>query len=98
MEDYRSKDQKQQRFDKITGGSGGSDRNRTNDLSSFVFGKVQPQALQLEEAVLGALMLDKDGYQLLWIFYVLKVSTQKRIRQSIKQLRNFSEGQNRLTY
>ena len=61
MEDYRSKDQKQQRFDKITGGFGGNDRNRTNDLSSFVFGKVQPQALQLEEAVLGALMLDKDG-------------------------------------
>ena len=61
MEDYRSKDQKQQRFDKITGGFGGNDRNKTNDLSSFVFGKVQPQALQLEEAVLGALMLDKDG-------------------------------------
>ena len=38
-----------------------NDRNRTNDLSSFVFGKVQPQALQLEEAVLGALMLDKDA-------------------------------------
>ena len=61
MEDYRSKDQKQQRFDKITGGSSGGDRNRTSDLSSFVFGKVQPQALQLEEAVLGALMLDKDA-------------------------------------
>ncbi len=61
MEEYRSKDQKQQRFDKITGGSTGGDRNRTSDLSSFVFGKVQPQALQLEEAVLGALMLDKDA-------------------------------------
>lgn len=31
------------------------------DLSSYVFGKVQPQALPLEEAVLGALMLDKDS-------------------------------------
>jgi replicative DNA helicase len=61
MEDYRSKDQKQQRFDKLTGGSGSFERNRTSDLSSFVFGKVQPQALPLEEAVLGALMLDKDG-------------------------------------
>ncbi len=40
---------------------GNTDRNRTNDLSSFVFGKVQPQALSLEEAVLGALMLDKDA-------------------------------------
>jgi replicative DNA helicase len=36
-------------------------RNNTNDLSSLVFGKVQPQALPLEEAVLGALMLDKDA-------------------------------------
>lgn len=34
---------------------------RNNDLSSYMFGKVQPQALPLEEAVLGALMLDKDA-------------------------------------
>ncbi len=32
-----------------------------NDLSSYSYGKVQPQALSLEEAVLGALMLDKDA-------------------------------------
>lgn len=32
-----------------------------NDLSSLMFGKIQPQALALEEAVLGALMLDKDA-------------------------------------
>ncbi|MEM6967531.1 MAG: replicative DNA helicase [Bacteroidota bacterium] len=31
------------------------------DLGAFVFGKVQPQALALEEAVLGAIMLDKDA-------------------------------------
>jgi replicative DNA helicase len=37
-------------------------KNKKNgDLSSYVFGKVQPQALPLEEAVLGALMLDKDA-------------------------------------
>lgn len=30
------------------------------ELSDYVFGKVQPQALPLEEAVLGALMLDRD--------------------------------------
>ncbi len=35
--------------------------NTTNELSSYVFGKVQPQALPLEEAVLGAIMLDKDA-------------------------------------
>jgi replicative DNA helicase len=31
------------------------------DLGAFVFGKVQPQAMALEEAVLGAVMLDKDA-------------------------------------
>ncbi len=36
-----------------TGGSDG--------LSTYVFGKVQPQALPLEEAVLGALMLDREA-------------------------------------
>ena len=30
-------------------------------LSEYVFGKIQPQAPALEEAVLGALMLDKEG-------------------------------------
>lgn len=33
----------------------------TPDLSNYLFGRVQPQALPLEEAVLGALMLDKDA-------------------------------------
>ena len=32
-----------------------------NDLNSLVYGRVQPQATQLEEAILGAIMLDKDG-------------------------------------
>lgn len=36
-------------------------QKRSEDLSNFVFGKVQPQAIPLEEAVLGALMLDKDA-------------------------------------
>jgi replicative DNA helicase len=45
---------------------GGSDRRRRNTsnqegLSNFVFGKVQPQAVPLEEAVLGALMLDREA-------------------------------------
>ena len=34
---------------------------QNGDLSSYVFGKVQPQALELEEAVLGALMLDREA-------------------------------------
>ena len=36
-------------------------QKRNEDLSNFVFGKVQPQAVPLEEAVLGALMLDKEA-------------------------------------
>lgn len=36
-------------------------RKGNSDLSTHAFGKVQPQALPLEEAVLGALMLDKDA-------------------------------------
>ncbi|MBK6622954.1 MAG: replicative DNA helicase [Saprospirales bacterium] len=36
-------------------------RRESGDLSNLVFGKVQPQALPLEEAVLGALMLDKNA-------------------------------------
>lgn len=31
------------------------------DLSEYVFGKVQPQAVELEQAVLGAIMLDKSA-------------------------------------
>ena len=36
-------------------------RRDTGDLSNLVFGKVQPQAIPLEEAVLGAVMLDKNA-------------------------------------
>ncbi len=36
--------------------------NQGNDnLSNYVFGKIQPQAIPLEEAVLGALMLDREA-------------------------------------
>ena len=38
-----------------------SGRSSKGELSEYVFGKVQPQATALEEAVLGALMLDKDA-------------------------------------
>ena len=33
-------------------------------LSNYVFGKIQPQAVPLEEAVLGALMLDREALPL----------------------------------
>ena len=34
---------------------------KSNDLDAMSYGKVLPQAIPLEEAVLGAIMLDKDG-------------------------------------
>ncbi len=37
-------------------------KQRNSELSEFVFGKVQPQAIPLEETVLGALMLDRDAF------------------------------------
>jgi replicative DNA helicase len=36
-------------------------RGDNEGLSNYVFGKIQPQAVPLEEAVLGALMLDRDA-------------------------------------
>lgn len=36
-------------------------RKKTADLGSYVFDKVQPQARDLEEAVLGGMMLDKNA-------------------------------------
>lgn len=38
----------------------GNTRTRKPDLTSLVYGKVPPQATELEEAVLGAIMLEKD--------------------------------------
>ncbi|MEL7222811.1 MAG: DnaB-like helicase N-terminal domain-containing protein [Bacteroidota bacterium] len=38
----------------------GNKQNR-EDLSSYLFGKVPPQAIPLEEAILGAIMLEKDA-------------------------------------
>ena len=35
------------------------------DLENYVFGKVQPQAVPLEEAVLGACLVDKEGFNVI---------------------------------
>ena len=42
--------------------SGSSRQARKPDISSLVYGKVPPQAPELEEAVLGAAMLEKDTF------------------------------------
>ncbi|MBL7710889.1 MAG: replicative DNA helicase, partial [Chitinophagaceae bacterium] len=38
----------------------GNLRKNKTDISSMVYGKIPPQANELEEAVLGAIMLEKD--------------------------------------
>ena len=37
-------------------------RKTSSDLSSLVYGKIPPQAKDLEEAVLGAIMLEKNAF------------------------------------
>lgn len=37
-------------------------RSTSVDLSTMVYGKVPPQAKELEEAVLGAVMLEKSAF------------------------------------
>ncbi len=54
-------DSKDPSIKKNAGFTGRKPRPKGEDLSSFVFGKVPPQAIPLEEAVLGALMIDKDA-------------------------------------
>ena len=38
---------------------------KSEDLSKLMFGRVMPQALELEEVVLGACMLDKEAFSCL---------------------------------
>ena len=38
----------------------GNTRGRKPDISTLVYGKVPPQAPELEEAIIGAIMLEKD--------------------------------------
>ena len=59
------------------------------DLSSYLFGKVQPQARDLEEAVLGAIMLEKDALSA--VVDIMKpesfyVEAHQKIFQTILQL------------
>ncbi len=60
-------------------------RKTTSDLSTMVYGKVPPQAKDLEEAVLGAIMLEKSAFDA--VIEILKpecfyVDAHQRIYQS----------------
>src|SRR5690349_4144783 len=64
------------------------------DLSSMVYGKVPPQAKDLEEAVLGAVMIEKSAFDT--IVEILKpecfyVDAHQRIFQAMQSLANKSQ-------
>jgi len=64
------------------------------DLSTMVYGKVPPQAKELEEAVLGAVMLEKSAFDT--VVEILKpecfyVEAHQRIFQAMQSLANKSQ-------
>jgi replicative DNA helicase len=69
-------------------------RKSTPDLGSMVFGKVPPQAKDLEEAVLGAIMLEKSAFDT--VIEILKpecfyVEAHQRIFRAMQGLSNKSQ-------
>ncbi|MBA3648360.1 MAG: replicative DNA helicase [Chitinophagales bacterium] len=76
-------------INKVSGKARSMRRRSPADLSSFVFGRVPPQARDLEEAVLGALMLEKDALSL--VIDILKpesfyVEAHQKIFMAIQRL------------
>src|SRR5215510_6766773 len=69
-------------------------RRSAIDLGTMVYGKVPPQAKDLEEAVLGAIMLEKNAFDA--VIEILKpecfyVEAHQRIFQSMQSLANKSQ-------
>ena len=69
-------------------------RKSSLDLGTMVYGKVPPQAKDLEEAVLGAIMLEKSAFDT--VVEILKpecfyVEAHQRIFQSMQRLSNKSQ-------
>ncbi|MBK7099505.1 MAG: replicative DNA helicase [Sphingobacteriales bacterium] len=75
-------------------------RRTAVDLGTMVYGKVPPQARELEEAVLGAVMLEKDAFDA--IVEILKpecfyVDAHQRIFRAMQSLANKSQPIDMLT-
>jgi len=69
-------------------------RKTSPDLSTMIYGKVPPQAKELEEAVLGAIMLEKGAFDA--VIEILKpecfyVDAHQRIFRSMQSLANKSQ-------
>ncbi len=64
-------------------------RKSTSDLSTMIYGKVPPQAKELEEAVLGAVMLEKNAFDV--VIEILKpecfyIDAHQRIYKAMQGL------------
>src|ERR1051325_2569256 len=75
-------------------------RKASPDLSTMIYGKVPPQAKDLEEAVLGAIMLEKGAFDV--VAEILKsecfyVDAHQRIFNAMKSLSNKSQPIDMLT-
>src|SRR6186713_859926 len=69
-------------------------RKPSLDLSTMIYGKVPPQAKDLEEAVLGAIMLEKGAFDI--VIEILKaecfyVDSHQRVFQAMQSLANKSQ-------
>src|SRR5437763_12462589 len=69
-------------------------RKTAPDLSTMIYGKVPPQAKELEEAVLGAIMLEKGDFDA--VIEILKpeafyVDGHQRIFRAMQSLANKSQ-------
>ena len=56
-------------------------RKTAPDLSTMIYGKVPPQAKDLEEAVLGAVMLEKAAFDAVVEYSNLKLSMLKATKE-----------------
>ncbi len=70
------------------------------DISTMMYGKVPPQARELEEAVLGAIMLEKTAFDT--VIEILKpecfyVESHQRIYQAMQSLAQKSQPIDMLT-
>src|SRR6476661_7581847 len=75
-------------------------RKTAPDLSTMIYGKVPPQAKELEDAVLGAVMLEKGAFDT--VVEILKpecfyVDANQRIFKAMKSLANKSQPIDMLT-
>ena len=75
-------------------------RKTTVDMSTMVYGKVPPQAKELEEAILGAIMLEKSAFDT--VSEILKpecfyVESHKTIYHAMQALQQKNEPIDLLT-